>query len=201
MRSNSKTTVKTIQRFGFVPGVFALILSMQSCGNYAKENVAKMMKADTTIYTQEAENVTINYTDSGMLKARITAPKLIGYKADNNEIVKMPKGIVANFYNDSGKIESYLTAENGISYQSKKITEVTRNVQVMNTKGERLNTEKLIWDQKRQKIYTDKFVRITTKDEVLTGEGMEAKQDFSNWHILQPRGKIKIHKDSTNNDR
>lgn len=200
MLSKCKTFLWPIHGFGFVAASFALLTGLQSCGNYAKENVAKMMKSDTTIYTQEAENVTINYTDSGLLKARITAPKLIGYKADNNEIVKMPKGIVANFYNDSGKIESYLTAENGISYQSKKITEVTRNVQVMNTRGERLNTEKLIWDQKKQKIYTDKFVRITTKDEVLTGEGMEAKQDFSNWHILNPRGKIKIHKDSTNND-
>ncbi len=173
---------------------------ISSCSDYAKENVAKMMKSDTLIYTQEAEKVTINYTDSGQLKARITAPKLIGYKAEGNDIIKMPKGIVGNFYNDSGEVESYLTAEYGISYQSKKITEVTRNVQVMNTKGERLNTEKLIWDQKKQLIYTDKFVRITTKDEVLTGEGMESKQDFSNWHILKPRGKIKIQKDSSNND-
>lgn len=174
-----------------------IILTVSACGDYARQNVAKMMQADTLIYTQEAFNVTINYTDSGILKARLSAPKLLGYKKDGNEIVKMPKGIVANFYNDSGKIESYLTAENGISYQTKKITEVTRNVIVQNNKGEKLNTEKLVWDQKRQIIYTDKFVRITTKNEILTGEGMESKQDFSNWHILKPRGKITINKDSS----
>lgn len=178
----------------------ALSLTLTSCGDYAKKNVAKMMKSDTMIYTQEARNVTIDYSDSGLLKAKITAPKLIGYKVDGNEIVKMPKGIVANFYNDSGAVESYLTAEYGISYQTKKITEVTRNVQLRNNKGERLNTEKLVWDQRRQLIYTDKFVRITTNDEVLTGEGLESKQDFSNWHILKPRGRIKIKKDSTNHE-
>ena len=67
----------------------------------------------------------------------------------------------------------------------------------MNNKGEKLNTEKLVWDQKKQIIYTDKFVRITTKNEVLTGEGMESKQDFSNWVIKKPRGELHIAQDST----
>jgi LPS export ABC transporter protein LptC len=110
----------------------------------------------------------------------------------------MQKGITGYFYNDSGKVESYLTAEKGISYQTEKITEVSQNVQVMNNKGERLNTEKLIWDQKKQIIYTDKFVRITTKNEVLTGDGMESKQDFSNWVIKKPRGVISLQQDSSN---
>lgn len=180
--------------------LFLIVFSLLalSCSDYAKKNVEKMMKSDTLIYTQEASDVTINYSDSGLLKARITAKKLLGYKKDGNEIIKMPKGVIANFYNDEGEIESYLTAENGTSYQTQKLTEVNRNVVVQNIKGERLNTEKLIWDQRKQLIYTDKFVRITTKDEVLTGDGMEAKQDFSNWKILKPRGNIKIQKDSTN---
>lgn len=174
-----------------------ILCNMSACSEYAKQNVAKMMKSDTLIYTQEADNVTINYTDSGALKARITAKKLLGFKREGNDIVKMPQGIIANFYNEEGEIESFLTAEYGVSYQTQKLTEVTRNVIVQNNKGERLNTEKLIWDQKKQIIYTDKFVRITTKDEMITGEGMESKQDFSNWHIIKPRGRIAIHKDST----
>ncbi len=177
--------------------LFFVIVHVSACSDYAKQNVAKMMKSDTLIYTQEANDVTINYTDSGALKARITAKKLLGFKKDGNDIVKMPKGIVANFYNDEGEIESFLTAEYGVSYQTQKLTEVSRNVIVQNNKGEKLNTEKLIWDQKKQIIYTDKFVRITTKDEMITGEGMESKQDFSNWHIIKPRGRIAIHKDST----
>ena len=171
--------------------LFAEIL-IGSCGDYASKNVAKMLQADTMLFTQEGRNVTINYNDSGRLKAKIFAKQLIGYKKDGNDIVRMPKGITGNFYNDEGKAESYLSAEKGISYQTQKITEVSQNVVVMNNKGEKLNTEKLIWDQKKQIIYTDKFVRITTKNEILTGEGMESKQDFSDWVIKKPRGVISI---------
>jgi LPS export ABC transporter protein LptC len=158
-----------------------------------------MLQADTLLFTQEGSNVTINYNDSGRLKAKIFAKQLIGYKKDGNDIVRMPKGVTGNFYNDDGKVESYLSAEKGISYQTQKITEVSQNVVVMNNKGEKLNTEKLIWDQKKQIIYTDKFVRITTKNEILTGEGMESKQDFSDWVIKKPRGVINIQ-DSTKKD-
>ncbi len=180
-------------------GVFVLLLliSLTSCSDYAEKNVAKIMRADTMIFTQEGTNVTINYTDSGMLKATLFAPQLIGYKKEGNDIVRMPKGIKAEFYNDEGQKESYLTADKGISYQTKKITEVTQNVVVKNNKGERLNTEKLIWDQKKQIIYTDKFVKITTPTEVLTGEGMEGKQDFSDWKIRKPRGRFNLASDST----
>ena len=95
--------------------LFAAIL-IGSCGDYASKNVAKMLQADTMLFTQEGRNVTINYNDSGRLKAKIFAKQLIGYKKDGNDIVRMPKGITGNFYNDEGKAESYLSAEKGISY-------------------------------------------------------------------------------------
>lgn len=177
--------------------VSGLLLLCNCSSEKAKENVAKSIKADTLLFTQEGKNVTIRYTDSGRLRAEIFAPVLVGFKQEGNEIVKMPKGIKGDFFNSSGVKESDLSAEKGISYQSKKITEVWQNVIVTNSKGERLNTEKLIWNQNTQKIYTDKFVRITTKNQVLTGEGMEAEQDFSKWTILKPRGTIAINKDST----
>jgi len=180
--------------------LFLCVVLLSSCGDYASKNVAKMLQGDTLLFTQEGKNVTINYNDSGRLKAKIFAKQLIGYKKDGNDIVRMPKGVTGNFYNDEGKVESFLSAEKGISYQTQKITEVSQNVVVMNNKGEKLNTEKLIWDQRKQIIYTDKFVRITTKNEILTGEGMESKQDFSDWVIRKPRGVISIQ-DSTKKDK
>ncbi len=178
--------------------VLLIILSIYGCStDKAKQNVAKSMIADTLLFTQEGTNVTINYTDSGHLKASIFAPSLIGYKKDGQDIVKMPKGVKGDFFNSLGEQESTLTAERGISYQSKKITEVWQNVVVTNIKGEKLNTEKLTWNQNTGKIYTDKFVRITTATEILTGEGMEAEQDFTKWVILKPRGIISVKQDST----
>jgi hypothetical protein len=55
-----------------------------------------------------------------------------------------------------------------------------------------MNTEELNWVPAKQKIFTDKFVTIQTKEEVLKGQGLEAKQDFSSYRILKPTGTFPI---------
>ena len=40
------------------------------------------------------------------------------------------------------------------------------------------------WTQKKEEVFTDKFVRIEKDGELHVGDGLEAKQDFSYWKIL-----------------
>ena len=77
--------------------IFILFISSACNIDYAKENVNNMLQADTLIYTQQGTNVTIKYTDSGYLKAVIFAKKLVGFKNDGNEIIKMPECIKSEF--------------------------------------------------------------------------------------------------------
>ena len=53
-----------------------------------------------------------------------------------------------------------------------------------NENGDQLRTEELFWDPEAKEFYTDKFVTIHTDDEVHTGEGMRADQDFTYYSIL-----------------
>ena len=40
-----------------------------------------------------------------------------------------------------------------------------------------------------------KFVKIETTEEIITGTGLEAKQDFSTWSIKQPEATFLIEED------
>ena len=66
------------------------------------------------------------------------------------------------------------------------------SVVLKDKEGKMLNTELLNWDNKTSKIYTDKFVKITTASEILYGDGLEAEQDFSRYEIQNIKGRIKI---------
>ena len=59
-------------------------------------------------------------------------------------------------------------------------------------KQETLFTEELNWLQAEKKVHTDKNVTIQTPDELLKGEGLDAKQDFSWYRILKPTGAFPI---------
>ena len=66
------------------------------------------------------------------------------------------------------------------------------NVELANQKQEKLNTEQLIWDEKSNLIFTEKTVRIRSKEEVIFGEGFESTPDFSSYKITNVRGSINI---------
>lgn len=104
----------------------------------------------------------------------------------------MPKGLKLVFYNDSMGVSSRLTANYGISYENSHEMIVRDNVQVVNVNGEIMNTEELIWNSKTEKITSDKFVKIQTKDEIIYGDGLEANQDLTNYKIRKIRGTIHL---------
>jgi lipopolysaccharide assembly outer membrane protein LptD (OstA) len=52
-----------------------------------------------------------------------------------------------------------------------------------------------MWNQAEKKIYATGFVRITTPDEIIYGNGLEAKEDFSEYTIKKVTGTVKIKND------
>jgi len=163
-------------------------ISFFSCRDNIKE-LDEIMQKQSVFPTEQGEAVEILYTDSGLVRIRIIAPVMNHFTVNVPEpYTEMPKGIYMEFYNDSSKIKTTLKADYGIRYERTKKTEVKKNVVVVNVNGETLNTEQLFWDESTRKIYTDVFVKITTKREVLRGTGLVANEDFSDYEIRNPVG-------------
>ena len=138
------------------------------------------------------KDATIYYSDSAKITAKLTAKKIDHYTGKRSFTV-MPKGINVIFYNSAEQPETKMKADYAIKYDDLDVVEAKRNVVVVNEKGETLNTEHLIWDQKKDRIFTDMFVKITTKKEILMGDGLESNQNFSKYKILKLRGTIQMN--------
>lgn len=174
---------------------FGMIGIGQSCSNERIYGQKLGGALDSMVTKEYAEKVTIEYTDSGFLRARVFSPILNAVKRSTNPYLEMVKGLKVDFYDKEGNIQSYLTAEYGISYPDDKKIVVRNNVEILNVKGERLNTEELYWQQDKGKIYTDRFVRITTKDQIIMGTGLISDQAFSDWEILNVSGTLNVPHD------
>ncbi len=143
---------------------------------------------------EEARMVKLNYTLGGKKKAILSAPLMLNVQ-DIVPYVEFPEKIHADFYNENGKIESILNAHYARYEQYKKIVNLRDSVVVINIeKGDTLICDELYWDRNRtgSEFYTDRPVKIRTKTETINGKGMEASQDFKNWHILHSVGTISV---------
>ncbi len=141
--------------------------------------------------SEAGEEVEIHYSEQGFLKAKITAPKMLTFQAEE-PYTEFPDGVQLFFYDQQLNETSRLKANYGIYYTKIEEMMVKEDVVLVNQKNEQLNSEELIWKRREAKIFSEKFVKITTPDEILYGTGFEAKEDFSDYTIKNISGIIKV---------
>jgi len=140
-----------------------------------------------------AKNIKIVHTDSARLRLTLEAPELNGYTEIEKPYTEFPQGLKASFYNRSENLESVITAEYAIYFDETEIWEAKNNVVAKNViENRKLETEQLFWDQKNELLYSEKFVKVTTEDEIIYGDGFESDQNFTKWKILKPKGTINL---------
>ena len=171
----------------------ALLLSFTSCRNDLKD-IARIQIPDT-IAGQFITNGELYYSEWGRTKVRIKSPVINNYET-NDSYTELPEGFHAEFLDEEMEVESTITAEYGIVLKKENIMRARRNVIVRSLKdNEQLNTEELIWDMNAKKIYTDEFVKMTSADKILFGDGFEADENFENRSIKKLRGEILVKRD------
>lgn len=172
--------------------VSILLLSIMLVGCETDlSKVEKIASNEVSLPVETSREVELIYSDSSIVRAKLLTPVLKFYKVAN-AYHEMPAGVFVEFYGPNNVIESTLSAKYGRKFENQGIIEVKDSVVVINNKGERLDTERLIWNEKTKKIYTNSFVRITTKTDVMFGEGMEANQNFTNYRIYKYRGSVSL---------
>ena len=180
--------------FKHISVFFLLSLFFISCTNDLNQVMA--LPNNKKSPSQIGDSVTMLYTDSARLKIMLKANRMLIFDKNVKEpLTILPKGVFVTFFDDHEKVSTTLRANYGVRYDLSKRMEAKYAVEVVNKTGEKLETERLIWDEQNKRIYTDAFVKITTATEVIRGTGMESNQDFTKYQIKHVTGTIQIKND------
>lgn len=170
-----------------------MLTVMPSCKN-DMETIRSLDFVDT-LPEMTAGDIEILYSEKGRVQIRLVSRKLISRETEEPVMI-FPEGFKVYFYDSTLNVTSTITADYGISYEKKKLMEARHNVVVENLeKDERLNTEELYWDRARELIYSDKFVKITSGGQVITGDGLSSKQPFDELEVKHPKGLLEIREE------
>ena len=169
-----------------VYGLLSICLLLTSCENNEKD-LPSFRKKQISI--DVGREITAYMSEDAKVKAKLTSPYMLRNEADS-AYIEFPKTLHVDFYNDSMVVESKLDALYGKWYEGDSKVFLRDSVIVKNIlKGDTLHCRELWWDQKKERFYTDKPVRINKKGgTVIYGTGLEAPQDFSGYTIFQITG-------------
>lgn len=119
------------------------------------------------------------FNDSGRLQITMSAPLLQKYDSKDNPFTEFTSGIHVVFYNGKITPEGNVTAKYAKYTNTNNLWELKDSVVVINESNGKLETELLYWDQQKDRIYTDRFVRITNQDQITLATGFESDSKLS----------------------
>ena len=131
------------------------------------------------------------YTKNGKASFKLNTSKMLRFDGEE-PYIEFPIGLELHSYESDGEKDAYLRADYAIQHLSDQLIEAKGNVLLQNVKDEKLETEYLIWDDVRELIYTEEFVKITKQGQVIMGEGFESDIYFSEYTLKKSRGIINL---------
>jgi LPS export ABC transporter protein LptC len=183
---------KNAYKIATAPVVVAFFL-LSACTNNP-DDIKKIAAEEELKPLNVQYNIEYDYSDSATTRLLLKAPEVKDFShAEENPYYEFANGIDVTFFDKFGKEESHLRANYAKQLIAENKWEARGDVVVKNKKGEQLNTEYLVWDVKEELISSDVFVKITTGDEVIMGEGFEADQGFTSYKLKgNVKGELKI---------
>ncbi len=190
---NIETIMAFVRDRFFVFGTVVSILMLALFSCETRKELVDQKLYDGPIISMDS--VYTMLSDSGKVVMILQAKKQNDFENDDRE---WPKGMYLQYLDDFGQVETTFKADYVYYTAEEDVYRGEGNVEVINKdSGDELTTEELFWAPGKEQFYTDRFVTILSDDEVHTGDGLVADEDFSSYTITNPSGTIKVEENET----
>ncbi|NVM05219.1 MAG: LPS export ABC transporter periplasmic protein LptC [Candidatus Helarchaeota archaeon] len=162
-----------------------IILLFLNCGRNSLEEFSdRTFSKDAP--DQETWDFNFILTSEGISQAKVKAGHMV--KFDSKKVYELGQSVVVDFFDKEGIHTSKITSDSGFVEENGNFMTAKGNVKAVSENGIVLLSEELKWGKDKNKIYTDKFVTIYTKDDTVNGYGFESDQEIKKWKIIKPVG-------------
>lgn len=138
--------------------------------------------------TIRTTDVSTLISDSGITRYKITTPLWLMFEEANEPYWKFPKGVHLEKFDPKLKPEAMVECDSAIYHKSKQLWQLDGYVNIHNTLGEKFLTNRLYWDQRQQKIYSDSFIHIERDGKIIEGYGFESNENMTQYNVLKVAG-------------
>lgn len=179
-----------------VLGAVVMLLLLSSCSGSKKELGAAITERDS-LPVMDTRGVTTLVSDSGVTRYRINTEEWLVFDRKNPSYWAFEKGVYLEKFDSLFQVEASIKSDTAYYYDKQKLWKLMGNVHIQNLKGEKFDTDLLYWDQNKQKVYSDRFIRIEQPDRIITGRGFESNQQMTVYTINQPEGIFYVDEEDT----
>ena len=172
--------------------LMGIAMLLFSCNNNKIEEIKELSTSNRN-NSMTANNFELLHSDSGTVIFKLITPRLIRYDETQEPFTEFPDGVIVEKYDKNMEITSKISSDYAQYFDKKRQWVAKNNVVVINQNNDSLKTEELIWEEKDEKIHSDKFVTIIRAEQIINGIGFESDQNLADWQIKEVTGDIYLN--------
>ena len=156
-----------------------------ACSSNDKELVDINYDPETTP-SMNTDSVITLISDSGITRYKLETENWQVFDKAKDPYWYFPKGIYLERFDSLFQVEATILADSAWNYTDKQLWRLKGNVDIRNMEGEMFLSDELFWDQKNEKVYSDKYIEIKQDETELKGYGFESNQEMTEYRIFRP---------------
>ena len=148
---------------------------------------------DTTNMPQlSTRNVSTLISDSGYTKYKVVTPLWKIYGADTEtgkeSYWDFPEGVYLRQLDHKLDVVSTVAADSAVYFPTRKLWELYGEVEIDQKDKAYFFSERIFFDDRQRRIYSDTLIYIKTPTQTLEGIGFESNQELTKYRVLKPTG-------------
>lgn len=173
-----------------------MFLLFSSCSGRKKDLGAAITERDS-LPVLDTRGVTTLVSDSGITRYRVNTAEWLIFDRKTPSYWAFEKGIYLEKFDSVFHVEASIKADTAYHYDKEKLWKLMGNVHIQNLKGEKFDTELLYWDQNKQRVYSDRRVRIEQPDQIIYAIGFESNEQLTKYRFFKTEGIFYVDEEDT----
>lgn len=182
---NRQNKIRKIWYIATVLITVVMLLFVGSCQQKSEELIDIKFNPDS-VPTMDTESVITLISDSGITRYKLITKNWQVFDKAKDPYWFFPEGLYLERFDSLFNVEAIIYGDTAWHYLDKKLWRLKGNVNSQNMKGEKFLSDELFWDQRQEKIYSDKYIEIQKGDTQLKGYGFESNQEMTEYRIFRP---------------
>lgn len=166
-------------------GFIALV--MVGCREEDKLRVTRSIDP-SKMPTLSTRNVLTLISDSGYTKYKVVTPLWNIYNEAKEPYWDFPEGVYLRQLDHDLQVVSTVAADSAKYFTVDKVWKLYGNVEIEQKDKSYFFSQRIFFDDRDKKIYSDTFIHIQTPLQILEGVGFESNMDLTRYRVLKPTG-------------
>ena len=164
------------------------IVTATGCKDEDKLGVVKSVNPDR-MPQLSTRNVFTLISDSGYTKYKVVTPLWNVYGGKKEESYwDFPEGVYLRQMDKDLNVISTVAADSACYFPNRKLWELYGDVEIDQKEKAYFYSDRIFFDDRKKRIYSDQFIHIETPDQVLEGIGFESNEDLTVYKVTKPTG-------------